>query len=317
MRASEIQPRKLVIFDIDDTLVHTQTKVHVVKDGRVVKSLNSHDFTHYKLQPGEQFDFGDFRDAREFFHNSKPIIPMMNQLKHDIATGNNVVMVTARADFDDKELFLDTFRKYGVDMNKVHVYRAGNMTGKMQTEEKKKIIIRNLLDKGQYTKAIMYDDALPNLHSFVELKKEYPHTKFYAWQVSLDGEASEYDRTNETVDEAEGTPSGVPHATHKLIKHIISQVGHEGAHAIIKSLNWGDGASKELLHLIVNDLKQNIKENFADGKHPERKGLAKRSGINTKASVTSLRNTAKHSSGEKQRMAHWLANMKAGRAKKK
>jgi hypothetical protein len=63
-------------------------------------------------------------------------------------------------------------------------------------------------------------------------------------------------------------------------------------------------------------LKNDIEENFADGKHPGRKGLAKRSGVNTQASVGSLRNTAKHSSGEKQRMAYWLANMKAGRAKK-
>jgi len=58
-----------------------------------------------------------------------------------------------------------------------------------------------------------------------------------------------------------------------------------------------------------------ILENFADGKKPGRKGLAKRSGVNTKASVSSLRKTAKHSTGEKARMAHWLANMKAGRAK--
>jgi hypothetical protein len=197
MRADEIQPRKLVIFDIDDTLVHTQTKVHVVKDSQVVNSLNSHEFTHYKLQPGESFDFENFRNAHDFFHNSKPIIPMLDQLKQDIATGNKVVMVTARADFDDKELFLDTFRKYGVNMSKVHVYRAGNMTGKIQTEEKKKIIIRDLLNKGSYTKAIMYDDAVPNLQSFVELKKEYPHTKFYAWHVSLEGDASEFHRTNE------------------------------------------------------------------------------------------------------------------------
>jgi hypothetical protein len=56
-------------------------------------------------------------------------------------------------------------------------------------------------------------------------------------------------------------------------------------------------------------------ENFADGKNPGRKGLAKRMGVNTKASVSSLRKTAKNSSGEKQRMAHWLANMKAGREK--
>jgi predicted chitinase len=199
MRASEIQPNKLVIFDIDDTLVHTQTKVHVVKDGQVIHSLNSHDFTHYKLQPGESFDFGDFANAEEFFTNARPIIPMMHQLKQDIATGNKVVMVTARADFNDRELFLDTFRKYGVDMSQVHVYRAGNMTGKMQTEEKKKIIIRRLLDQGNHSKAIMYDDAVPNLVSFIELKSEYPDTKFYAWHVSPEGKASEYARTNEDI----------------------------------------------------------------------------------------------------------------------
>jgi hypothetical protein len=67
----------------------------------------------------------------------------------------------------------------------------------------------------------------------------------------------------------------------------------------------------------VKDHLDNLDENFADGKNPGRKGLAKRSGVNTKASVSSLRKTAKNSSGEKARMAHWLANMKAGRAKKK
>jgi hypothetical protein len=58
-----------------------------------------------------------------------------------------------------------------------------------------------------------------------------------------------------------------------------------------------------------------LTENFADGKKPGRKGLAKRSGVNCKASVGSLRKTAKNSSGEKARMAHWCANMKAGRNK--
>jgi pterin-4a-carbinolamine dehydratase len=56
-------------------------------------------------------------------------------------------------------------------------------------------------------------------------------------------------------------------------------------------------------------------ENFADGKNPGRKGLAKRSGVNCKQSVTKLRSVAKNSSGEKARMAHWCANMKSGRNK--
>ena len=74
---------------------------------------------------------------------------------------------------------------------------------------------------------------------------------------------------------------------------------------------------KNLSKKFADTFLDKVDENFADGKHPGRKGLAKRSGVNTKASVSSLRKTAKNSSGEKQRMAHWLANMKAGRAKKK
>lgn len=62
-------------------------------------------------------------------------------------------------------------------------------------------------------------------------------------------------------------------------------------------------------------IKEKIDENFADGKNPGRKGLAKRSGVNCKQSVTKLRSIAKNSSGERQRMAHWCANMKSGRKK--
>lgn len=56
-------------------------------------------------------------------------------------------------------------------------------------------------------------------------------------------------------------------------------------------------------------------ENFADGKKPGRKGLAKRMGVNCKQSVSKLRKIAKNSSGERARMAHWCANMKAGKKK--
>jgi len=62
--------------------------------------------------------------------------------------------------------------------------------------------------------------------------------------------------------------------------------------------------------------KQVVAENFADGRNPQDKGDAKRHGINTKASVSSLRKTAKQG-GRKGQLAHWLANMKSGRAKKK
>jgi pyrimidine deaminase RibD-like protein len=254
-RQQELTNKKLVIFDIDDTLVTTKTRVGVVRDGNTIKQLDSHEFTLYQKQPGETFDFGAFRNAKDFFQHAHPIAPMIDQLKHDIATGNKVVMVTARSDFDSKEIFLKTFEQWHVDMNKVHVYRAGNDTDPVPIDEKKARIIHRLLNGGNYTKAIMYDDSKPNLESFLQLRQEYPSVRFYAWHVDHSGNTRELARA--------------------------------------------------------------VEENFADGKHPGRKGLAKRSGVNTKASVSSLRNTAKHSTGEKQRISHWLANMKAGKAKKK
>jgi hypothetical protein len=57
-------------------------------------------------------------------------------------------------------------------------------------------------------------------------------------------------------------------------------------------------------------------ENFADGKNPQDKGDSKRHGVPTKASVSTLRKVAKQG-GRKGQLSHWLANMKAGKAKKK
>ena len=85
--------------------------------------------------------------------------------------------------------------------------------------------------------------------------------------------------------------------------------GHHRFHAYKKA------GMKTIPGKVVPDKDIELKENFADGKNPGRKGLAKRSGVNTKASVSSLRKTAKNSTGEKQRMAHWLANMKSGKKK--
>jgi len=86
--------------------------------------------------------------------------------------------------------------------------------------------------------------------------------------------------------------------------------------APLRAYVWQPGANQHPNAAKIKSLFSNIQENFADGKNPGRKGLAKRVGVNTKASISSLRKTAKNSSGEKQRMAHWLANMKSGKSKR-
>ena len=62
--------------------------------------------------------------------------------------------------------------------------------------------------------------------------------------------------------------------------------------------------------------RQGVAENFADGRNPQDKGDSKRHGVPTKASVNTLRKVAKQG-GRKGQLAHWMANMKAGREKAK
>lgn len=77
--------------------------------------------------------------------------------------------------------------------------------------------------------------------------------------------------------------------------------------------NVQDDDSTLEYHGVIKDF--TLIENFADGKKSGRKGLAKRMGVNCKQSVSKLRKIAKNSSGERQRMAHWCANMKGGKNK--
>lgn len=91
----------------------------------------------------------------------------------------------------------------------------------------------------------------------------------------------------------------------KKIRHAAYGPGPYGGYGYYPGYS-GDGGS--------GDGGGGMEENFADGRNPQDKGDAKRHGINTKASVSSLRKTAKQG-GRKGQLAHWLANMKSGRRK--
>lgn len=179
----------LTIFDIDDTLFHTTAQIKVIKDGKVIRSLTNQEFNNYELQPGEEFDFGEFRSAEKFARESEPIKPMINTLKRilDRAANTKVIMLTARADFDDKDKFLNTFEKYGIDMSRVHVHRAGNLPGDEPPAYKKAVWVRKYLNTGKYNRVNLIDDSMTNLKVFKSLEQEYPNVDFDAYFVKPTG----------------------------------------------------------------------------------------------------------------------------------
>lgn len=182
----------LTIFDIDDTLFQTTAQVVVKKGNREIKRLSTGEYNTYKLKPGEKFDFSEFRDALKFQKESRPIKRMMAKAKIILRNTLNkpksqVIIVTARNDFDNKDVFLDTFRKYGFDISKVRVERAGKISDVSGTAQQKVVIIHNYLKTGQFTRVRLFDDSLENLKAFLKLQRVFPKIKFEAWFAKPDG----------------------------------------------------------------------------------------------------------------------------------
>ena len=198
MRANEFAKNELVIFDIDDTLFHTTAMITVRDaDDAVVEKLTNKEFNNYKLEPGQYYDFGEFKDARKFEEESIPIGPMLDQLRLDLSQGKRVVMLTARGDFNDQPTIWRTFKRHGIDINKdVHLYRAENWPSSEPPAYKKARFIRVWLDRHLYDVVTLYDDSERNLSVFKSLKKEYPTIKFIAYHVTEKGQTRQIEGYN-------------------------------------------------------------------------------------------------------------------------
>ena len=183
----------LTIFDIDETMFITKAKVKVVKNGKVIKKLDNQQFNTYKKKAGEEYDFGEFKNAKVFNRTSTPIARMINKvkaiLKNATRKGSRVIIVTARPNFDNKKIFLDTFRKQGIDIDKIYVERAGNLGGGPAADNKK-VIFKKYLDQKIYKRIRLFDDAMSNLKMFLSLQKDYPDVSFEAFLAKENGSVS-------------------------------------------------------------------------------------------------------------------------------
>jgi anion-transporting ArsA/GET3 family ATPase len=180
----------LTVFDIDETLFQTQALIYVIKDGKTIRKLTNQEYNEYKLKPGEEFDYREFRSAENFEKTSIPIWSMIKKaraiIKNATKVGSKVIIVTARANFDDKNKFLSTFKRYGIDIDNVYVERAGNLN-LGSSAKNKRFIFHKYLRGGKYGRVRFFDDAMSNLIMFKALQKQYPDIKFEAYHVKHDG----------------------------------------------------------------------------------------------------------------------------------
>jgi len=180
----------LTIFDIDETMFITKAKVKVMNGDKVIKTLDNKQFNKYKLKKDEEFDFGEFRSAELFYKTSTPIGRMIDKvkaiLKNAVRAGSKVIIITARPNFDNKDLFLDTFRNQGIDIDNIYVERAGNL-GSGPAADNKVVIIKKYLDQDIYKRIRLFDDAMSNIKAFLSLREEYNDVEFEGYLANHSG----------------------------------------------------------------------------------------------------------------------------------
>lgn len=198
-KAPKVKPKGVLnVFDIDDTLFRTNARISIVKNGEIVKTLNSGEFNTYKLGPGEKYNFDQFRSGKLFRETSSPIDKMIARAERAVSSqdeNSKSIIITARSDFYDKGPFLQKFRDHGFPIDKVYVERAGNLQ-KLQSKAAvhitKGVVLIKYIKSDRYNKIRMWDDSSKNLDILLKLGEKYPEISMEAYLVDEDGNTKRY-----------------------------------------------------------------------------------------------------------------------------
>ena len=158
--------KKLRVFDFDDTLVKSNSKVYVNNNGAKT-TLTPGQFAVYKPKTGDDFDFSDFDKVIE----PKKIKAMFRVFKniYKASGSRRLTVLTARAAYRPVRKFLKD-----VGFNDVYVVALGDANPK-----KKSDWVDGQIKRG-YNDILFLDDSPKNVSAVKKLKSKYPNIKMDA-----------------------------------------------------------------------------------------------------------------------------------------
>lgn len=158
---------KLLIFDLDDTIIHTTANINVLKDGKIVKTLTNTEYNTYERKPGEYFDYSEFADPTILNHER--FTKYWKTLKREYMRGTHISIITARP---DDTMIRKFFLRHGIDIKPELIFAVGspNFLYSGSTAQKKAKVIELLSGLG-YDTMIFFDDSEENLKAAKALTK--------------------------------------------------------------------------------------------------------------------------------------------------
>jgi len=163
--------KRIVIFDLDDTLIHSDAKIKVYdsSNNEILTSLTPSQFNYHVKGQSQYFSFDDF-ECEKILGRSRLYPNTYRSLKRYYKNGVPISIITARS---NEKIILDFFKTRSVKLRPSLVYGIHNhrhpFTGSVS--QRKKQAIQDLIRKG-YNNFIYYDDNTENLEAAAELASE-------------------------------------------------------------------------------------------------------------------------------------------------
>lgn len=165
----ELNNRKLYIWDLDDTLVITNSRVHVTKASGELIHLTPAEYAVYEKERGDQFDYSDFHglvDPQTIAWTTRILKRVINKHGTDAA-----VILTARASEEPARQF---FRINNIP--EIPVVALGNSDPEMKAQWIKMVAM-----KFGYKEIEFFDDSPKNIAAVQKIK--VPGVKIIARQI--------------------------------------------------------------------------------------------------------------------------------------
>ena len=176
--------RELIIFDFDETLLYTNSRVIVTHENGKMLHLSPSEYAKYKPLQKDVFDYNEFQDLGK---DNERVIGVTEFFKNRftpyLKSGKNIIILTAR---QSKQPMIDFFYDY------LNILSEENTEYKFTKNQKRNIIfiplgnsdpnekkefISNSIKKYKLDLIEFYDDSDINIEAVEELKLEFPLVK--------------------------------------------------------------------------------------------------------------------------------------------
>jgi len=184
-----INESKLRVFDFDDTLVKSQSKIKITRPDGSTDEQTPGEYAIEGEDPENEYDFSEFEEVID----PQEIEKVTNILRNVVNAGTDgreVVILTARRPVSE-DAIKNYLEEIGIDISRITFVLLGDADPLAKSEW-----IEDKIKEGA-TDVLFLDDSGKNVDAVLDLKQQYPDIKIDARQVKYAEELPEENPTKQ------------------------------------------------------------------------------------------------------------------------